>query len=322
VESEPGVGSRFWFSLPLRRGQPSAMAAAGAATVPDLAGRRVLIIDDHELDQRIFRVQLTRLGATVTVAASGAAGLEKIKQAMTEGIPFDLAIVDHHMPEMDGFEFGTRLAADPALSALPRIMVSSGHLRGDADRASGIGYGKFLAKPVHRRRLFETLNEVMPQGRASAPCAPVQPTEAAAVSTAPLSPASAHRILIAEDNEVNQLLILAFLKAGGYQADVAVNGREAVDAVRARPYALVLMDINMPIMGGVVATQAIRGLQAPAKDVPIIAVTASNMAGDREHFLAVGMDDFLPKPIRRDSLLRMVEKWWPRSDEGQRQATA
>ncbi|MFO1188831.1 MAG: response regulator [Alphaproteobacteria bacterium] len=320
VESELGGGSRFWFSLPLRRQDHPTIAGKVAVAVPNLEGWRVLVVDDRELDQRIFQVQIQRLGAQVVAAASGPDGVAELKRAAGAGSPYDLAIVDHHMPGMDGFGFGECLAGDPALAGLPRLMVSSGPLRGDADRAMTLGYLRFLAKPIHRQRLFETLNEVLRHGKSAAATNTPQPEKPVVEAIANAPAGDAMRILIAEDNEVNQLLLLAFLKAGGYEADVAVNGREAVAAIAARPYALVLMDVQMPVMDGIEATAAIRALDSPAKDVPIIAATASNAPGDRDLFLASGMDDFLPKPIRRDSLLRMVEKWWPKGTAAKRVA--
>jgi len=320
VESELGRGSRFWFSLPLRRQNHPAVGGKGAVAVPNLAGWRVLVVDDRELDQRIFQVQIERLGARVVAVASGPDGIAELRRAAGAGSPYDLAIVDHHMPGMDGFRFGERLAGDPALAGLPRLMVSSGPLRGDAERAIALGYVRFLAKPIHRQRLFEALNEVMCHGKSGATAQAPQPEKQAIEVVTNAPGGDAMRILIAEDNEVNQMLLLAFLKAGGYEADVAVNGREAVTAIAARPYALVLMDVQMPVMDGIEATAAIRALDSPAKDVPIIAATASTAPGDRDLFLASGMDDFLPKPIRRESLLRMVEKWWPKETAARRAA--
>jgi len=309
VESEAGRGSRFWFSLPFRKQE----AKASPLAIPHLRGWLILIVDDHELDQRIFKTQIERLGARARAVASGAEGLAELHRAIAAGMPYDLVIVDHHMPEMDGFAFGQRMAADPTLAGMARLMISSGPLRGDTERALGLGFARLLAKPVPRRKLFEALNALARRETAGEPALTLQPpTPVAGVpASARAGPqeGAARRILIAEDNEVNQLLLLAYLKAGGYEADVAMNGREAVEAVRSRPYALVLMDIQMPVMDGLEATVAIRGLDSPVKNIPIIAATASIAPGERDHFLANGMDDFLPKPIRRDALLRMVEKW-------------
>ncbi len=287
VESDPTTapGATFHFTITAPAADvPSRRAAAGVPA--ELNGKRVLVVDDNAINRRILDLQTEAWGLHCESFASGPEALALVER----GNAFDLAIVDMHMPEMDGLELANRLRA--LRPDLPLVLYTS---LGGADEVDPV-FAAALAKPVKQSQLFDVLVSLLSDGTSAA--ASVQtPSDTK-------TPGERHplRILLAEDNNVNQQIALLVLESMGYRADVASNGLEAVEAVATLPYDLVLMDVQMPEMDGIEATRRIRASRAAGARVHIVAMTANAMQGDREACLAAGMNDYLSKPIRPEEL--------------------
>jgi CheY-like chemotaxis protein len=291
----PGAGSTFHFTI---RATPAALPDGHggrkrdySGRQPALAGKRILVVDDNATNRRILALQTARWGMVVDNAAEPETAL----QALAEG-RHDLAIVDMHMPGMDGATLAARIRA--AGHTLPLVLFSSLGRRETDDRL----FAATLAKPLHQSQLFDTLasllsHDVMPRP-ASAPARPR--IDASMAARHPL------RILLAEDNVVNQKLALRLLQQMGYRADVAGNGIEAIECVERQRYDAVLMDVQMPEMDGLEASRRITTTWPPGERPHIIAMTANAMQGDREACLAAGMDDYVVKPIRVEALVEAL----------------
>src|SRR5438876_1107523 len=297
VTSEVGRGSEFSFALtfPLEAG---AQATARAAV--SLGGRRLLVVDDNETNRRIVRDMLGAEGMAVHEASRADAGLEALRRAARARTPYDLAILDAQMPDQDGFELATAVRADRALQATRLLILTSAGQRGDGERCRQLGIQAYLTKPIARADLVEAVGTVL-AGTASAP------GEVDLVTRHSIAESRhALRILLAEDNPVNQQVATAMLLKRGHQVDVVNNGREAVDAVAREGYDVVLMDIQMPGMDGFEATEKIRAL-SQGRTLPIIALTAHALSGERERCLARGMSGYLAKPFKAHDLFAAVE---------------
>ncbi|MEX0697695.1 MAG: PAS domain-containing protein [Dongiaceae bacterium] len=303
VESRDGGRSVFWFTVRLgRSAAPEARAPADRAA---LRGCHALVVDDNEVNRSIFRRQLESWGMTVHCVDGGAAALAAMQDATARGAPFEVALLDQQMPDMDGIELGQRIRDDPALAATGLVLTASPDTHDDAARLAAVGFAAALSKPVAAARLFETLVHLR-----AGTTVPSSPGAAPAGDDSRGAPARRPlRILLAEDNQVNQMLAVAMLGRAGHRVDLAGNGIEAVDAVHSRPYDLVLMDVQMPEMDGIEATRRIRAMPGKKARIPIIALTASAMKGDRERFLEAGMDDYIAKPIDRGLLIEVVAHW-------------
>jgi len=297
VTSEVGRGSEFSFaiSFPIE-----GTTQAAARTSVSLGGRRLLVVDDNETNRRIVRDMLGAEGMAVHEAPRADAGLEALRRAAQAGTPYDLAILDAQMPDQDGFELATAVRADGALKETRLLILTSAGQRGDGERCRQLGIQAYLTKPIARADLVEAVGTVL-AGRASAPgVADLVTRHSIAESRHAL------RILLAEDNPVNQQVATAMLLKRGHQVDVVGNGREAVDAVAREPYDVVLMDIQMPEMDGFEATEQIRALPR-GRTLPIIALTAHALSGERERCLARGMSGYLAKPFKAHDLFAAVE---------------
>jgi len=301
VESEPGRGSVFWFTVTL----PVA-AAGGEVAIPEigaLAGLRVLVIDDLELNRRILAEQLASLGLRPETAAGGAAGLAAISAAAAAGDAFRVALVDHQMPGMDGIAFARALQALPAARGLLLLMLSSAGVAFCAEDAAAAGYARCVVKPVRSRSLAEAVAEAL---AGTAPAAlPSAPTAAGETDL------PRRVVLLVEDNPTNQKVGRSLLAKLGCEVDVAGDGLEALARLGERRYDLVFMDCQMPRLDGYETTHRIRALAGPVGRVPVIALTANTMSTDRERCLACGMDDYLAKPIRMDGLRELLARWQP-----------
>jgi len=298
VTSEVGRGSAFSFTLRL-----PVETSAGATTpgrAASLGGRRLLVVDDNETNRRILRDMLGAEGVAVQEAARADAGLAALSRAAEGGTPFDLAILDAQMPDRDGFELAAAVRADRALAATKLLILTSAGQRGDGERCRQMGIQAYLTKPIARSDLIEAVSTVLAE-ESPAGAAPALITRHSIAESR-----HALRILLAEDNLVNQQVATAMLLKRGHQVDVVGNGREAVDAVRARDYDLVLMDIQMPEMDGFAATRAIR-LLPRGRTLPIIALTAHALSGERERCLERGMTGYLAKPFKAHDLFAAVE---------------
>jgi signal transduction histidine kinase/CheY-like chemotaxis protein len=303
VESTPGVGSSFWFTVPLEVRPDTAQGPSSSA----LQGLRVLVVDDHPTNRALLRAHLRGWECEVEEAPNGERALLRLREAHSAGKPIRLVIVDYFMPRMDGITLAKQIREDPAFGTVPMIMLASYADRTRKAEARAAGICRLTTKPVRRTHLLDTLLAAIAPVSATAAPIPV-PARPAVVEHAPRSPV---RILVAEDNPVNQQLARAMLLRLGYQADVVGNGQEAVDVVMTMPYDLVLMDCQMPVMDGFEATRTIREREGTHRHTCIIAVTANAMEGDRQRCLDAGMDDYLAKPFRAGDMRRILDRWVP-----------
>jgi signal transduction histidine kinase/CheY-like chemotaxis protein len=291
VETAAGRGSRFWFEIPLA---PAASPTIGRRALPEkLIQLRVLVVVDLEMNRRVLTAQLGALGIAAAVAADGPAAIATLKQAWQEGRPFELVIIDQMMPVSSGDALVCRIRELPEIAETKLLLASSGGSYALSPEALST-IDAVLVKPIREQTLLDAFVRLF--GSTALP--PSTP------EAADIAPAAARRlrILVAEDNKINQQLIAVMLCHAGHEVDVVENGAEAVSAVAKGAYDAVLMDVQMPVLDGVQATERIRALPPPAGGVRIIALTAHAMAGAREQYLAAGMDDHLAKPIDLRSL--------------------
>jgi CheY-like chemotaxis protein/HPt (histidine-containing phosphotransfer) domain-containing protein len=291
VESKAGQGSVFHFTVKVE-------AAAGPELVDvpgehaQLEGKRLLVVDDNTANREVVKRQASSWGMVPRDTGSSTEALEWVRR----GDPFDAAILDMQMPEMDGLALAREIRRFRDARVLPLVMLTSLGRR-EEDVFAGVDFAAHLTKPIKASQLHEALLSAL--GQISEEVRPVGPEVASgseATGGAPL------QVLVADDNAVNQQLALALLKKMGYRADFATNGAEVLEALARRPYDVVLMDVEMPVMDGLEASRRINE-EWPAGQRPrIIAMTANAMQGDRETCLAAGMDDYLSKPIRREEL--------------------
>jgi signal transduction histidine kinase/CheY-like chemotaxis protein/HPt (histidine-containing phosphotransfer) domain-containing protein len=317
VESQEGVGSTFWFTA---RFAPSSAVHADEP-LPLLAGHRLLIVDDNATNRRILAHQAESWGMITGLAADGHEALAMLRDAAAGDAPFELAILDMHMPGMDGLELSETIKADAALRATAIVMLTSLGQRGHAAQAKAAGVAGYLTKPVRQHHLRQCLATVLANEWSAepGPSEAVAPAGHSLVTRHTLAEARIHdraRVLLAEDNLVNQRVAVRMLEQLGCLVDVAVDGQRALDAVEAASYDLVIMDCQMPVMDGFEATRAIRARETGDQRTPIIAMTANAMAGDRERCIEAGMDGYLTKPVRQDELAAAVSRWLPsRADD-------
>jgi PAS domain S-box-containing protein len=288
VESAPGRGSRFWFEIPLA---PAANPTIGRRALPaTLAALRVLIVDDNEMNHRVLAGQLRALGVQFGSAFDAFQAVAELEEAWQQGRPFDLVIIDQNMPEFPGDALVRRIRGMPGIAEAKLLLASSGGTHAlPADAQAMVD--TVLIKPIREQSLLDAFVRLFGAAVAT-------PDQAEAVSPKTASePARSLRMLVAEDNKINQQLMALLLRNAGHQVDLVENGEQAVEAVRTGTYDVVLMDVQMPILDGMQATRLIRALPAPADRVPIIALTAHAMSGAREEYIAAGMDDYLSKPL-------------------------
>jgi PAS domain S-box-containing protein len=309
VDSAPGQGSTFWFTARLEK-QPLAARAAPAPLIA-LEGLRVLVVDDNATNRKILSHQTASWKLIPSEAESGQRALELLRAAAARRKPYDLVLLDMHMPNMDGFELARAIKADPGIAAVPLVLMPSFGQRGDGEVAREIGIAAYLIKPVRQSQLFDCLVTVLDRsGVAATQTKAPAPTKLVTSHTLKEHEARARKlILVAEDNIVNQKIAVRQLKILGYRADVVANGLEAVEALTRIPYDLVLMDCQMPEMDGYEATAAIRLSEGESKHIPIIAMTANAMEGDQEKCLAAGMSDYISKPVKPEALYRVLVQW-------------
>ncbi len=273
--------------------------AAKQADWSVLSGRQVLIVDDTAVNRDIMVRQLAPWGVQTRTAISAADGLMILRQASRAGQAMDAVLLDHNMPEMSGIDLLAILRADPRLRGLKILLCSSSGVGSLKDELVGVEVDGFLHKPLRHTTLLSRLAELfggMVEDGLTAPSAPAEPA----------MPARRLRILVAEDNQVNQQVATGLITKLGHRVDIAANGREAVEAICNLPYDLILMDVQMPEMDGFEATAAIRRLNGGRADVPIIAMTANAMEGDPQKCLAAGMDDYIAKPVDRRKLANAI----------------
>jgi PAS domain S-box-containing protein len=305
VESEVGRGSQFHFTA--RLGTSEKTIEVDTIASPEiLRGVKVLVADDNQTNRRILEGMLKRWGMNSTSVEEGGQALTVLSSALEAGEPYALILTDLHMPSMDGFELIERIRQRPELRAsIIMMLTSSGH-RGEAARCQELGITAYLLKPIRQSELREAIARVL-GAREQKGAIPL--IDRYSVGDTPESTAVL-RVLVAEDNAVNQRLTLRLLEKRGHQVTLTTNGRQAVEALANQTFDLVLMDVQMPEMDGFEATAAIRESERRnGAHMPIIAVTAHAMKGDRERCLIAGMDGYLSKPIRPQELDEVLEKY-------------
>jgi two-component system, sensor histidine kinase and response regulator len=300
VDSTPGQGSNFWFTVKFSRSLPQLDSVSASE---DISGHRVLIVDDTEINRASLELNCHYWGLKYTSVATAEAAMLALHQAAREGIPYDLAILDMIMPSVDGLELSRCIKEDPVIAHTKIVILAAYAQRGDGREARDIGVSGYLPKPVRKNQLHDCIASVFGLRH--------EENEGGLVTRHRLNEMRPQvRVLLAEDNLVNQKVALAMLKRAGYQADVASNGLEAVEAMKERQYDLVFMDVQMPEMNGYEATQKIRQLELRlGRRTPIIAMTANAMQGDREKCLEAGMDDYIAKPVTGEQIQTVLSKW-------------
>ena len=313
VDSVHGQGSTFWFAVDLRIAKGE--VPSGKLASFDLRGTKILIVDDIDVNRNILEEQLAMWHADSVSVASADEAMALLREAAARNEPFDIAVVDYYMPEMDGQQLARSIKADPDISEAQIVILSSVDADHLANAFRKIGVAEVLTKPV----LPSVLMTVIGRIAANANAAKLKKEIATPSPEAIAKPASAdgsafgrrQKVLIAEDNSVNQLVIKNMIDADLYAATFVEDGRLAYDAYRAGQFDLVLMDVSMPTMDGIEALKAIRAFEAGRQSapVPVIAITAHAMQGDRERLLAMGFDEYLSKPIEKADLDRLLRKW-------------
>ena len=313
VISEEGKGSTFWFTVPLEK-QP-ADASHARALSGDLRNLRVLVVDDNATNREILHEQLASWHMEHQAVPDGEHALAMLRDAALAGRPFGLAILDMQMPGMDGRELAKTIRADARIQDTVLILLTSSQEEHDPKQLRSEGFAGYSVKPVRQSQLLDTIAQAV----ACAVAPPVVGLEVGqAESAEPIrrrqGGSKGARILLAEDHPISQEVATTILRQAGYQCDAAANGRQALEAVMGQPYDLVLMDCQMPEMDGFTATKAIRQAEqdgqakrASAGRLPIIALTANAISGDRERCLEAGMDGFLSKPLNPDRLIDLIE---------------
>jgi two-component system, sensor histidine kinase and response regulator len=306
VESAPQEGSTFRFAIPaVVCDQPVDYSTLQV----DLDGTRVLVVDDDATNRRILEAYTAAWGMRPDCVAGPAEAFEALSAAAAAGEPFDVAVIDYELGESSGVELVKRVADTPALRATRLVMLaSSGAAHAEARRA---GVHECLTKPVRRSRLLEAITSVM-RAAPDDPRAASQPRLPSPASGPSASPeVSSARVLVAEDQPINQLVIERLLARRGINAECVGDGREVLARLQQREYDLIFMDCQMPHLDGYQTTRVIRRREVEGKRVPIVALTGHALEGDRQQCLAAGMDDYLAKPLREAELYKVLARWLP-----------
>ncbi len=309
VESEPGVGSTFYFTA--RFEKLSSEVPSAPRPRADLRGLKALSVDDTATNRAVLRQQVTPWGMSVDDARGGNEALEKLRSAAENNEPYDLAILDMQMPEMDGLQLARAIKEDPAISSTRLVLLTSMGRRGDGEEVRGTGIEAYLTKPVRQAQLYDMLSTVLGSEEAEAESSGDNRPLVTAHTLKEAEGRTRARLLLAEDNEVNQKVAVRTLEKLGYRVDLADNGEEAVEAVSRTDYAAIVMDVQMPEMDGYEATAEIRRREEEGGDkrIPIIAMTANALQGDREKALEAGMDDYIAKPVKAGDLGEVLGRW-------------
>jgi len=307
LESEMGKGSIFWFEAEL---QEQLQPLVAEHPKMDLEGKKILIVDDNPTNRLLVRTLLNYWGCIYEEAENGVQALKMLHEAIVKNVPFQITLTDYQMPEMDGEELGRQIKADPILNRTRLIMMSSVGLRGDANRMAEAGFGGYLTKPIRQANLRHCIAIVL--GVEEAQAVPLVTRHVVAEQIR-----RSAKILVAEDNAINLKVVQMMLSKMGLRSDPASNGIEALRALAAVPYDLVLMDCQMPEMDGFEATELLRNGKYHVLNplVPVIALTANAMKGDRERCIASGMNDYLAKPLQVQELRNKVEQWLTSSEQ-------
>ena len=304
IESSPGIGSTFWFELKFEKQAREKRVTAPLTLGPvNLTQAHVLIVDDNQTNRMVLTKNVEALGSRGEAVSSGAKALESLRNAHRAGDPYHVVLLDMQMPGMDGEQTARAIKSDPAAKDAKIIILTSMGQRGDAARLGALGCSGYLLKPVKQQMLFDAVVAVLGREEDKGPGLITRHTlsEQRKIGL---------RVLLAEDNPINQKLAVILLQKAGYSVDAVENGAQALEKVQANPYSAVLMDVQMPEMDGLEATQQIRALEKDTgQHIPIIAMTAHAMQGDRERCLGAGMDDYVTKPLEPRVLFNALDRW-------------
>jgi PAS domain S-box-containing protein len=306
VTSEDRQGSTFWFTAAFPR--QAATGPSGWEPVADLRGRRVLVVEDNPTSRRLLTDLLRSWGCDQAEVADAPSALEALRDAATAGRPFEIAVLDRLLGEIDGEVLGGEIRHDPTLVATRLVLLTSIGERGEAKRFHEAGFAAYLTKPIKQRQFYQCLRSLL---GIQASGTGTEPTPLITKHTLSEAWKRGVRILVADDNAVNQRVALRILDKLGYRADAVGDGRQVIRALTTTPYDLVLMDCQMPEMDGYEATRMIRDPSSPVQDhaVPVLAMTAHAMDGDQDRCLNSGMNDYVPKPVTPQQLASAIERW-------------
>ncbi|MCF6355731.1 MAG: response regulator [Candidatus Polarisedimenticolaceae bacterium] len=301
VESRPGWGSTFWFTLNL----PHTKQQTQPSSTPDLCGEKVLVVDDSASNRQLLSGIFNAWQVKHALAADGEAAIQQLRDAAAQDAPFSIVLLDMQMPGMDGRQLAALIQQDAQLADTRLVLLTPQGRRGDAGKVREAGFAGYLCKPVNQSELYSVLLQVA--GIAQ------DDDRLAARRIVCEWPQFNARVLVAEDNITNQIVVRSMLEKLNIHVDVADNGEEALQALERSPCDLVFMDCQMPVMDGLEATRRIRDVRSPVKDhaIPVIAMTANAMRGDRERCIKAGMDDYIAKPVDPARLRRVLEQWLP-----------
>ena len=307
AESEEGKGSTFRLIIPFKKQEDM---GAPVMIRQSVRGAHILIVDDNDTNRTILNKILVSFGCFPEEVSNGKDALSLLNRSVEEDRAFDAVILDHQMPDMDGEDVARAIQANPGLTGVRILILTSAGQRGDAKKFKDLGCSAYLTKPVRQSQLLDALAEALvevekPEKEAEKPSRPDIITRHSLGEGL----ARSARILLAEDNMVNQKVAIRILEKGGHRIDAVANGKEALEALNRVQYDIVLMDVQMPEMDGYAATQEIRSPQSAVRNIPVIAMTAHAMKGDREKCLAAGMDDYISKPVKPKELLEIVQRW-------------
>lgn len=305
VESTPGLGSTFWFTMQFKKcSGPHVVAPTNSSII---RGARVLCVDDNATNRTLLEALLSTWDMHADCVEDGPRALQRLRSAHRDACPYDIVLVDARMPGMDGMTLAREIKTDPTISSVRLILLTSFGKRGDGEVARRIGFDAYLNKPLHQSHLYDSIVTVLGSANTKE-SRPLVTRHSLAEARAQLR----IRVLVAEDNMTNQKVAVSMLEKLGCRVDVAANGLEAIDALSRLPYDLVFIDCQMPVMNGFNATHIIRKREAHGgRRVPIIAMTAHAIQGDRERCLEAGMDDYVKKPVRSEDLSAVLQKWAP-----------
>lgn len=318
VESQIGKGSTFWIEIPLAIDTSDISTPLGLRVLPHA---RVLLVDDTPVNLQILEEQCRSWSLEPDCAAGGKEAIEMLERAEKRGEPYDAVLLDYHMPEIDGLEVARHVHRNPALSRVRIVVLSSGDNDESIAKFRSAGASSYLVKPVRSEKLYRCLSESLCDDSSPAPSGIAKAkTEPSKVKNG--DGKSNYRILIAEDNEINRMVISNFLTDEPYDLVMAEDGEAAVEAYRQGGFDIVLMDLSMPKLDGFGATSHIRAIeeQNDAPRTPVICITAHAEAGQRDNVIAAGMDDFLTKPVKKDMLSQKIKSWLPDREKQQQSA--
>ena len=318
LQSIAGQGTCIWFTVRFGTQGDAPSAVAPLPPVKDLRGLRVLLVDDNATNRSLLQYHVSAWNMTHESAVDGPSALAMLRKSAEEGSPFDLAVIDMYMPEMNGLELCRLIKQDPALQKTQLIMLTASGQRGDSLAAKEAGAAAYLTKPIRERHLLDCIRLIFSREHADEQATSLITRHTITETVA----RTVQRVLVVDDNPVNQKVAVKMLEKLGCRVDLAGNGMEALAAVCRHEYPLVFMDCQMPELDGLETTRLIRSQEKPNYHLPIIAMTANAMEGDREACLKAGMDDFISKPILPTDLRKILARWLPLAGIDDEQTTS